>query len=313
MTVASYRKINYSLRPAKHIERKMLADSLRRLGALYPLEGYRYIGFGANTFGDFILFHRLLGIFEMISIESEVIDHDRFELNKPFAAVTMAYGLSGAVLPDLVAGRPTILWLDYDKRLDAPKIGDIELFVGAAVPGSALLITLSAQPETTDGSVLAELEELVGAEVIPPDIAEPDLEGWGFAKACRRIVSNAISDTLRDRNQEIPANEHVRYMEFADFEYSDGMRMMTVGGVLIRPDQEAILIESGLTDLEWYRPSVIPYRIKTPPLTIREMRFLDAQLPCDLTTLNTSGIPTRDATAYASVYRFYPRYVDADY
>jgi hypothetical protein len=58
----SYEKINYSLRPAKSIERKMLCDAFRRLSAFGKVENYQYIGFGSTYFSDFSLFHKALGI-----------------------------------------------------------------------------------------------------------------------------------------------------------------------------------------------------------------------------------------------------------
>ncbi len=70
MDTPSYRKINYRVRPAKSIQRKMLCDALLRLSFFEPVENYRYVGFGSTTFTDFILFHKILGIKDMISIET---------------------------------------------------------------------------------------------------------------------------------------------------------------------------------------------------------------------------------------------------
>ncbi|RMG75351.1 MAG: hypothetical protein D6711_06830, partial [Chloroflexi bacterium] len=62
---SSSRKINYGLRPAKHIERKMLIEIFRRLSEFGSVESYRYIGFGALYFNDFYQFHKYLGIQNM--------------------------------------------------------------------------------------------------------------------------------------------------------------------------------------------------------------------------------------------------------
>ena len=37
-------RINYTLRPAKHVERKMLCETFARLSALDNLRNFRYIG-----------------------------------------------------------------------------------------------------------------------------------------------------------------------------------------------------------------------------------------------------------------------------
>ena len=62
--VDSFRRIDYSLRPAKHAERRMLCDVFRRLTHFQPVETYCYVGFGSVWFSDFVLFHRALGVSE---------------------------------------------------------------------------------------------------------------------------------------------------------------------------------------------------------------------------------------------------------
>ena len=62
-------KLDYRLRPAKSIERKMLAESFRRLSQFGRVDLYRYVGFGSLYFSDFLLFHKLLGFKHMLSIE----------------------------------------------------------------------------------------------------------------------------------------------------------------------------------------------------------------------------------------------------
>ena len=93
----SYEKINYALRPAKSIERKMLCEVFRRLTPLGKLESYRYIGFGSTYFTDFILFHKSLGINSMISIEKDEGNKDRFNFNLPFRCINLKFGSSGCM------------------------------------------------------------------------------------------------------------------------------------------------------------------------------------------------------------------------
>lgn len=61
--------VGYSLRPAKHVERRILCDAFRRRSKFASVESYQYVGFGSVWFSDFSLFHRQLGIGKMISIE----------------------------------------------------------------------------------------------------------------------------------------------------------------------------------------------------------------------------------------------------
>src|SRR3954447_22525223 len=88
-TMASYERINYGLRPAKTIERKMLADTFRRLTTFGSLSSYRYVGFGSTYFSDFIAFHRALNITNMISVEKDEENAERFDFNVPFKCVKM--------------------------------------------------------------------------------------------------------------------------------------------------------------------------------------------------------------------------------
>src|SRR5260221_7695756 len=113
MILSSARRINYSLRPAKQAERKMICEVLRGLSAFRPLDDYQYVGMGALHFADFTMFHKELGISRMFSIEGDG-NTRRFDFNKPFDCIEMLFGMSTAMLQRRVDwSTPTILWLDY--------------------------------------------------------------------------------------------------------------------------------------------------------------------------------------------------------
>jgi|SRR5438128_8005847 len=92
-------RIDYSIRPAKSVERKMLAEALSRLSKLERPDNYRYVGFGAIYFRDFSLFHKMLGIHDMKSIEHNRSEETRFWSNRPFRCVEMLFGPSRVELP----------------------------------------------------------------------------------------------------------------------------------------------------------------------------------------------------------------------
>jgi hypothetical protein len=79
----SYETINYDLRPAKSIERKMMAEALQALTLFAPMKEYSYRGFGSPYFTDFSLVHRVLGIRNMESIEKDEYNKGRFVFNRP--------------------------------------------------------------------------------------------------------------------------------------------------------------------------------------------------------------------------------------
>ena len=58
----SGRAINYSSRPAKGVERKLICELVDKFPKPNSINKYRYIGFGSFYFADFILFHNQLNI-----------------------------------------------------------------------------------------------------------------------------------------------------------------------------------------------------------------------------------------------------------
>src|SRR5690242_16417832 len=94
-------RINYSLRPAKHIERRMIAESLRHVAPFAHIEAYRYMGFGGLYFSDFALFHRMLNVRDMVSVEIDTNSKERYEFNKPYDCISLEFGKSSQVLPRL--------------------------------------------------------------------------------------------------------------------------------------------------------------------------------------------------------------------
>ena len=144
---SSYETINYRLRPAKAVERKMLCEALRRLSAFGDIAKYRYVGFGSAYFTDFVLFHRALGIASMVSIEHDTDNEARFEFNKPFGCVTMKYMPASQALPALPWNERTIFWLDYDGQLDEEVLSDVAAVATRAVSGSVLIVSVNAHPD----------------------------------------------------------------------------------------------------------------------------------------------------------------------
>ena len=159
MTTPSYRLIDYTLRPAKFAERKMLCDMLSRLKAFGSLENYWYIGFGSIWFADCVLFHRTLGIEHMISIEKETAHKARFVFNKPYRSIELNMGNSAQILPNLDCwGLRSIIWLDYDDPLSPSILDDVRTVATRAGSGTALIVTVQAQkPQYTTHRISGSL------------------------------------------------------------------------------------------------------------------------------------------------------------
>jgi hypothetical protein len=306
----SWRTVNYDLRPAKNIERKMLLEAFRCLRVFGSMNSYQYVGFGSVFFSDFKLFHRSLGITQMISIEyTKRRNEQRFNFNRPYSCVKMEFGKSNDVLPNLNWAQKTILWLDYDKKsgLDEGHLEDVAYFCANAVPGSVLVVTEDAREGDPPEEILDSLVKHL-AEKVPVDVKYKDLVGWGTARVYRRIIDDEIQTTLYQRNAALGHEEQVQYTQLFNFEYEDSTKMVTSGGLLYERRQEARVQECDFESLRFVRSGKKPYQIVVPNLTINEIRHLDRNLP------HRDGCPISliDAKRYSELYRYFPAFVEAE-
>lgn len=313
----SFEKINFSARPNKQIGRKMLRETFRRLSVFGTLNSYRYIGFGSVYFRDFVIFHKDLGINNMISIERAVEKEERFRFNKPFDCIEIHFEESNVVLPRLEWDVRTILWLDYDDRLNSNILADISTFCASAISGSLLVVTVNSHtkppakpPETKQ---LEKFSERIGRERVPIDIKDSDLLGWGTAKVSRRVINNQILEVLHSRNGVRVPGSRFLYQQLFNFHYADDAKMLTVGGILYDEGQAHILGACNFDGLSFIRQNEEPYLIRAPNLTPKELHHLNAQLPIDDPThLQAPAIPEEDLRRYAEVYRYFPNFVEIE-
>jgi hypothetical protein len=309
----SYRQVHYGTRAAKSIERKMIASALLRLDRFHRLEQYRYVGFGSIFFTDFLLFHRVLGLESMISIEEQVQDEDRFRFNLPLKCLDLVFGHSSQILPTLDFGLPSIIWLDYDTELDGQVLSDVETVVAQIASGSVFIVTVNAQPSAPQepGQRLARLRNNVGGERVPLEVtADAHLAGWKLAQVSRRIIAATMERVLADRNAPLHENR-IRYQQLFNFHYADGPKMLTVGGIFYAEEDLGRVEACAFEGLEQVALAEEPFELRVPALTTREVLHLDSQLP-DEATPQSPGVPPSDVASYARVHRHYPLYVDVD-
>lgn len=326
----SYRAINYSLRPAKAIERKMLCEAFLRLHPFERIESYQYVGFGSIYFSDFQLFHRWLGINNMLSIEKDAYAKECFEFNKPYSCIRLDFRSSTDVLPELDWSPRTIAWLDYDGKLDNAALSDIASVSARAPSGSVLVVSVNVQVEhdpdpdtrkryseetglafSVDEYRLWELRNRIG-DAVPPEITGRDLRGTGLASVCRKVIDSRIREALSSRNSAGPAHLKMSYSQIVHFIYSDGAIMLTVGGVFVSADEEYKLTACGFNDLPFVRSAETPYKIVVPCLTLKEMRHLNAQLPFRPDQPSPPpGVPATDTQRYTELYRYFPTFAEA--
>jgi hypothetical protein len=322
----SYRIVNYALRPAKAIERRMLCAAFERLHPFQRIRKYRYVGFGSIYFSDFQLLHRELGITDMLSIEKDVSAKACFRFNRPYKCIRLKFAPSTEVLPTLNWGRRTILWLDYDDRLNVNILGDIATVCLRATSGSMVVISVNAQPdaepseeervyqEATGKSFdlgdyrLRIAKELIG-EKLPVGTSGGDLRGEGLARVFRDVIDSAIAEQLSIRNAMLPVEKKIHYRQLFHFRYKDGAQMLTVGGILYRAAEGQTVAACDFDMLPFIRSGPEHCSIKAPCLTAKEIRHLNSQLPTRSSgKLRVPGVPDADIQQYAEVYRFFPTF-----
>lgn len=328
----NYRQINYSLRPAKTIERKMMCDAFRRLYPFGRIETYRYVGFGSIYFSDFQLFHRVLGMDDMLSIEKDAYAEECFEFNKPFKCVRIDCRLASEVLPELDWQIKTIAWLDYESKLDEMVLSDVVSVCAKACSGSVLVLSLNAHAEfypdeatqkkytedtgltfNLDDYRLREMRKRLG-DNLPSEVSGSELRGPGLASISRRVIHSSLEEALSARNGVLPSGKKLVNRQIFNFNYSDDARMLTVGWIFYEADDHSKFDACLFNELNFVRFKEEPYTIKVPCLTIKEMRHLNAQLPRAATDeVAIPGVPPSDIKHYAELYRYFPTFAEAIY
>lgn len=310
----SYRTIDYSLRPAKHTERRMLCDIFRKLSVFSSLKDYTYLGFGAIAFSDFILFHKALGIGKMISLEQASGALNRLEKNKPFNAITIINKPAASYLPKLKWNLPHIIWLDYDDTLLPSMFDDLSIIANHANSGTALTFSfqcyqaLEVYTNTEDRTPLERFISTFSRERVPPETEETDLTGWSFGKLGGNMLIAEINSILAVRNAALPAEKRIEFHLICNIRYKDGANMYTVAGVFVSAEENEILEKAKFSELE-FLPRNKQVAIDMPKLTLREIKFLERQLPlAHGTSLDHSHIPVDDANNFVKLYRYLPNF-----
>jgi len=310
MSAPSGIKVQYELRPHKQVERRMLIDAFHLLSAAgFPIKRYQYTGFGSWYFVDFILFHKLLGIEKMLSIEHAPAFKRRVEFNKPFENVGIFIGEASEVIPTLSASDRHILWLDYDGVIDGEKIADVRSAGSVLSPGSILLLTVDNQPPgPPDGDPESWksyfLEEAAG--FLPANPSVKYFVESNLTKVNSGILWRAIMSGVGPRSG-------VEFTPLFNFLYADGHQMVSMGGMVTTKHEQELIKKSSLPAQTYFRDSfdADPYQIKVPNLTRRERLHLDSAMPCSPGwTPAEFELTSEEVAAYNEIYRFFPAYAE---
>jgi hypothetical protein len=301
-------KVLYDLRPAKQIERRMLIDAFQILATHgFPIRDYQYTGMGAIYFVDFVLFHKLLGIADLVSVEADRAIERRINFNKPFGDVRVFMEPIGDRISKLDRDKQHLLWMDYDYRLNNSVAADTNLAASVLSAGSILLVTVDLEP--------------------PPDQREPDqilsyyeaeaqryfARGWtrsnftldNLPHTVATIVFNAIGNGVTGRS--------VQFIPLFNFVYSDGHRMLTVGGVVGSDSHARQIATCDFSRQPFIRRSLDTgeFVIAVPRLTRKERLLLDREMPCaDTWNPSEFELAQDEILRYRDIYRYYPAFAE---
>jgi hypothetical protein len=310
---SSFETIDYRFRPAKGVERRMMAEAFLRLRGFGSVESYRYVGMGSVYFADFSLFHSICGFESLVSIEdeSDLTKQLRFRFNVPLGNIDLRFGNSNDVLPMLPWDLRSVVWMDYDGILSRGVLTDLKLLAAKMSSGSLLSVSVNANltdQEENAKSRFEILKERLGMENIPSDIAaEEILKPEKVFSAYRDILGQQMQDGLNDRNAGRPEGQKLLKEQVLFFKYKDGAQMLTLGWVLFEAGQRANFDQCGFPSLSFYRNSGIPFVISPPLLTSAEIREIDR---CDelgtFRSLSDLPFPPIQVEKYQNLRRYWP-------
>lgn len=324
--MSNSRDIDYRLRLAKSIERRMMCAAFQKLAVLMPLSKYKYVGFGAYYFSDFYLFHKELGINKMLSIEKGRTKEvkARFEFNKPFECIEMAYQECSHVLNRLTWKDPKILWLDYTTTLTGEILSDLATVLRNCKSGTVLNISVKADSNDFDpngdnnnGSLkrLDILKSIVGIKNVPSSIGNSQINQKNLSIVFTKIVNQQIERILTERNL---TGEDFEFKQLFNFKYNDGTPMYTFGGIVYQAKKHKAQIDKiNFGDLPFINNKEDPFKILVPNLTIKEIKFLESVMPKGI---NAKGgikdvkkifnknpmIPPADILKFSKIYQYFP-------
>jgi len=319
---ASYKKIDYRLKPAKSVERKMLLETINRLFYFDQLINYKYIGFGSVSFVDFELFHKNLGINKMISIEAKKEEAARFEFNKPYSFIEMRYDISTKVFESLdISTEPVIVWLDYDKNIQRYMFDDIDLVVPQLKSGSMYIITCntSIDPDPIikqKDKKVVRLKKFTDdfANYVPIEVVESDLTPKNSHRVLRKMFINRIEEQLSECNKIRDENDKISFQQLFNFIYNDsGATMLTVGGIAYSNNDKEKLEQCCFNNLFYIKNHEEEYKIDIPIVTPKEIQLFNSSICLNqevCAAREVNSILGNEYEKYKNLDRYFPKYAE---
>lgn len=310
----SDQKINYQVRPAKSIERKMLCDVIREIQLIRADGEMRYIGLGAKYFTDFLLLHNEFGVTDMISIEAEKERQIRYEFNKPLKCIQMLYGTTNEVLPQIGSfdEKMNLIWLDYDNSFEESMLRDLETICRNIDVGSMFLISCnySYKGEKPTEKMLS-FRQSVG-DFFDEKIEKNNYSSKRIPYVIKKLIDQRINEIIEIRNRLDQSN--LEYLQLIFLKYKDGAPMMTIGGILVDGTLKKKILKRKLFDkYSFMSCDERLFDIDIPKLTNKEIQLILKNLPISREEYDAQrnmfyGIEYEEVCKFEKIYRYYPYY-----
>jgi len=264
----SFEYVNYMLRPKKQIERKIIIEILQELKKEIPLSKYLYIGFGSIYYYDFILFHKMLYMNNLLSIDDKSTKK-RFEFNRPYDFISFENKASTDFLNEYDWGQNTVLWLDYDDKLKDIVLSDLKIITKSCKERDILIITLNAYCEKDLRKREKPRENFYhefGTYVSTKHRDKKYYTPKNFSFLLQDVIMNYLMTMSEYRD--------IRFYKLFSFRYQDRSPMFTIGGIFDHNDE--------LYNKEWDNKFISTTEkvmdINVPILTYREKFYIDSHI-----------------------------------
>lgn len=319
----SFATVNFTLRPKKQIERKIIIECLREvLGTLgADICRYEYVGMGSIYYYDFILFHKFLSIKEMTSID-KYWTRKRFIFNRPYDFINFKNIDSSEFLQQHKFNGHTILWMDYDYSIfrmvaddvvQTNVLDDLLTVVRKAKSGDIFMVTIRSgmPPKRSQREKFFKVfSDYIGNEYLPGS----ELSEKETASLLHKLLLNYIEENSKFSD--------LKFRKLFAFSYNDGTPMYTLGGIfhnvdVTQSEPRCIRAVSGGEEIA---------TIDVPNLTFKEKMHLDArirELEQDVNQTKSSSelskrlrklgfeLDSRELKSYLVYYRYYPQYFES--
>lgn len=307
--MSSFSLVNYSLRTNKSIQRSLVFEGVRLLKSGLKLSRLGYIGFGSLWFTDFVTAHKALGIRHMYSMERDKVGYARAKFNQPFKTIHVQRGACSQLLPKFLAtqagaGRPWLIWLDYDTGLDSEIVDDLRAVVEKAPSNSILIVTMNCRNLGKPNQRATRLRALLGT-VVPDELGTADCQDERIPSTLLNLLTDFLVSAAANVARPGGFSPAFRVA------YQDGTPMITFGGAL--PSKENVAaVQKIVGSRNW--PSIVSKPVTVPPLTLREAASLQSELPRSRPLTRSAvralgfDLEVEHLRSFEKFYRYYPFY-----